>query len=187
MYVWGGKKGWSDEGEIARDSRGSRGTHLAATDKEDRLTRHVGHGERRSYLVVLRGETRDEREVSEGRHPAASRQGGLTMVSNFVKIIPSTPLCSAPAVADEKSRRLRSNFESWSTASFPTSASPTKTILSGVLTVTSLDSARISGSLSCIRPAVSIRTTSNACSLAERRPMRGRVSLAQMGGRMAAG
>lgn len=54
------------------------------------------------------------------------------MVSNFVKIIPSIPLRFW-----EKSRSDWSNLDSWSTASLPTRASPTKTILSGLLTVTS--------------------------------------------------
>ena len=57
------------------------------------------------------------------------------MVSNFVRIIPSIPLFLCPA--PEKSFRERSNLVNWSTASLPTSASPTNTILSGLLTVTS--------------------------------------------------
>lgn len=70
-----------------------------------------------------------------------------SIVSNLVKIIPSTPLPSPlPLVAPEpaplppraeKSRKDRLNLVSWSTASFPTSASPTKMILSGWLTAMS--------------------------------------------------
>mmetsp|Transcript_30705 Transcript_30705/g.63501 ORF Transcript_30705/g.63501 Transcript_30705/m.63501 type:complete len:225 (-) Transcript_30705:439-1113(-) len=45
--------------------------------------------------------------------------------------------------------------------SLPTSASPTNNTRSGEFRFTSLESARISGSLSCMRPAVSTNTTSN--------------------------
>lgn len=111
-------------------------------------------------------------------------------MSNLVKIIPSIPLAlplvPAPLEAEDvKSRSDRSNLDNWSTASLPTSASPTKMTLSGLLTATSCDRrqtrgaektaeahtlarARINGSLSCIRPAVSTRTTSYAFSLAVR-------------------
>lgn len=66
----------------------------------------------------------------------------LTIVSNLVKIIPSIPLALplAPApleAEDVKSRRDLSNLDSWSTASFPTRASPTKMTLSGLFTATS--------------------------------------------------
>lgn len=57
-------------------------------------------------------------------------------VSHFVTSIPSMPRSFPPEDA-EKSRSARSNLVSWSTASLPTSASPTKMILSGVLTATS--------------------------------------------------
>lgn len=65
--------------------------------------------------------------------------GGLTIVSNFVNMIPSIPLflCAPPIPALEKSFKARSNLVNWSTASFPTSASPTNRILSGLFTVTS--------------------------------------------------
>lgn len=71
------------------------------------------------------------------------------------------------------------NRVTWSTASLPTSASPTKSTCqrqplslsllvqnvygtkSGRLTATSLAKARISGALSCMRPAVSTSTTSS--------------------------
>lgn len=57
-------------------------------------------------------------------------------------------------------QRTRSNIDSWSMPSLPTSASPTKRTRSGSLLDTSLASARISGSLFCMRPAVSISTQS---------------------------
>jgi hypothetical protein len=104
-------------------------------------------------------------------------------VSHLVTSIPSMP--RPEPEAEEKSRSARSNLVNWSTASLPTRASPTKMILSGLFTATSctqrvrnqfvqntrgrkitLARARISGSLSCIRPAVSIRTTSKSFSLA---------------------
>ena len=61
------------------------------------------------------------------------------MVSNLVSMIPSIPRFRwvPPLPAPEKSLRARSNLVSWSTASFPTRASPTKMILSGLLTETS--------------------------------------------------
>ena len=57
-----------------------------------------------------------------------------SIVSNLVNIIPSIclGLCSP-----EKSFNAWLNFVSWSTASLPTSASPTNIILSGSFTVTS--------------------------------------------------
>uniref|UniRef100_A0A6B0TWN5 Putative secreted protein n=1 Tax=Ixodes ricinus TaxID=34613 RepID=A0A6B0TWN5_IXORI len=60
----------------------------------------------------------------------------------------------------EWSARAWLNLTSWSTASLPTRASPTNSTRSGLFTVISLARARIRGSLSCIRPAVSMRTTS---------------------------
>lgn len=54
------------------------------------------------------------------------------------------------------------DLTSWSTASFPTRASPTNRTRSGMFTAISLASAVIKGALSCIRPAVSTSTTSNA-------------------------
>lgn len=60
--------------------------------------------------------------------------------THLVRIIPSIPLGLLPP---EKSRRDRLNFVSWSTASFPTSASPTKTILSGLLTETSCEGCEV--------------------------------------------
>ena len=55
-------------------------------------------------------------------------------VSHFVTNIPSIPrpLPTTPET-EEKSRNARSNLVNWSTASLPTSASPTKMILSGLL------------------------------------------------------
>jgi len=106
-------------------------------------------------------------------------------VSHFVTSIPSIPLpFPGPPATVLKSLRDRSNLVSWSTASFPTRASPTNTILSGLLVETSystesenvnnedkrfmftLARARMRGSLSCILPAVSINTTSYPLSLA---------------------
>lgn len=57
--------------------------------------------------------------------------------------------------------RMR-GLTSWSTASFPTRASPTNRTRSGMLTAISLASAVMRGALSCIRPAVSTSTTSKA-------------------------
>lgn len=54
------------------------------------------------------------------------------------------------------------SLTSWSTASFPTRASPTNSTRSGMLTAISLARAVIKGALSCIRPAVSTSTTSKA-------------------------
>jgi len=58
-------------------------------------------------------------------------------VSHFVTNIPSIPRPLLTPEAEEKSRNARSNLVSWSTASFPTSASPTKMILSGLFVETS--------------------------------------------------
>lgn len=54
------------------------------------------------------------------------------------------------------------SLTSWSTASLPTRASPTNSTRSGMLTAMSLARAVIRGALSCILPAVSTSTTSNA-------------------------
>ena len=69
--------------------------------------------------------------VREGYPPTLS-----STVSHLVTSMPSMPR-SCPPEAAEKSRRARSNFVNWSTASFPTNASPTKMILSGVFVATS--------------------------------------------------
>ncbi|KRZ44954.1 hypothetical protein T4C_7402 [Trichinella pseudospiralis] len=81
-----------------------------------------------------------------------------SIVSNLVSIIPSMGV-SCWSVAAQSIKALL-NFCSWSTASLPTNASPTNSTKSGSLTRISLPRARINGSLSCIRPAVSTNTTS---------------------------
>lgn len=127
------------------------GIRLSATYKQDRLSRHVRHGKCSSDLVILgvsaafhlveienSGWRRWRRSMIMGKDDSGD-SGGLTMVSNFVNMIPSIPLflCAPPIPALEKSFKARSNFVNWSTASFPTSASPTNKILSGLFTVTS--------------------------------------------------
>mmetsp|Transcript_9795 Transcript_9795/g.23815 ORF Transcript_9795/g.23815 Transcript_9795/m.23815 type:complete len:266 (+) Transcript_9795:463-1260(+) len=79
------------------------------------------------------------------------------MVSNLVSMMPSMSRGSRPA-ANSDSERLKPR--TWSTASLPASASPTKRTRSGWLRLTSLERARMRGSLSCMRPAVSTMTTS---------------------------
>ena len=86
---------------------------LSTADEQDRLTRNVRHGQCRADLVVL---PRPPGAIS--RQPVIvpeSRSGPfvkLTIVSNFVKIIPSIPLALplTPNAAAEKSLRLRSNL-----------------------------------------------------------------------------
>ena len=84
-----------------------------------------------------------------------------SMVSNLDSTMPSMSLVRR-ALALRSARRSL-NLESWSTASLPTKASPTKSVRSGSFMLMSLDSARMSGSLSCIRPAVSTSTASHPC------------------------
>ena len=55
-----------------------------------------------------------------------------SIVSNFVRTIPSIRWGD---VEDEKSANAWLNLTSWSTASFPTKASPTKRTRSGSLTL----------------------------------------------------
>lgn len=116
-----------------------------------------------------------------------------SMVSNLVRTMPSMRW---GFVDSEKSARDWLNLASWSTASFPTRASPTNKTRSGSFTFISwkkrlrspnlytnvivfrgnwniilviqytLASSLIRGSLSCMRPAVSTRTTSIFCSRA---------------------
>mmetsp|Transcript_2938 Transcript_2938/g.7275 ORF Transcript_2938/g.7275 Transcript_2938/m.7275 type:complete len:318 (-) Transcript_2938:76-1029(-) len=80
------------------------------------------------------------------------------MVSNLVSMMPSIRRGSPVPYAVSLSAWL--NFVTWSIESFPTSASPTNSTKSGLLRLTSLESARMRGSLSCMRPAVSTSTTS---------------------------
>lgn len=113
---------------------------LAGSDEIDGLAGHVGHRERRADLRETRGISKVRKAVKEDVGRTLS-----SIVSNLVRIIPSTPLPSpaaAPALLltpaePEKSRKARLNLVSWSTASFPTRASPTKMILSGWLTAMS--------------------------------------------------
>lgn len=63
-------------------------------------------------------------------------------VSHFVTSMPSMPR-SWPPEAEEKSLKARSNLVSWSTASFPTNASPTKMILSGLFVATNYGESKI--------------------------------------------
>mmetsp|Transcript_13203 Transcript_13203/g.40747 ORF Transcript_13203/g.40747 Transcript_13203/m.40747 type:complete len:252 (+) Transcript_13203:1059-1814(+) len=81
-----------------------------------------------------------------------------SIVSNFVSTSPSIWRPSG-----QNCDRLLLNMLSWSMPSLPTSASPTKSTRSGELTVTSFASSRISLSLFCMRPAVSMRTQSRFC------------------------
>ena len=80
-----------------------------------------------------------------------------SIVSNLVRIMPSI---SRGLVVLEWSAKAWLNLVNWSTASLPTRASPTKSTRSGWFTLISLAKARISGSLSCMRPAVSTRQAS---------------------------
>mmetsp|Transcript_36322 Transcript_36322/g.73299 ORF Transcript_36322/g.73299 Transcript_36322/m.73299 type:complete len:297 (-) Transcript_36322:231-1121(-) len=81
-----------------------------------------------------------------------------SMVSNFVSMMPSMSRGCPLPYAVSFSAWL--NLVTWSMESLPTSASPTNSTRSGLLRFTSLERARMSGSLSCILPAVSTRTTS---------------------------
>lgn len=67
-------------------------------------------------------------------------------VSHLVTTMPSIPRSCTPDAA-EKSRSARSNFVSWSTASLPTSASPTKRILSGLFVATSYEAGDTTNSM----------------------------------------
>mmetsp|Transcript_13938 Transcript_13938/g.30238 ORF Transcript_13938/g.30238 Transcript_13938/m.30238 type:complete len:216 (-) Transcript_13938:1064-1711(-) len=80
-----------------------------------------------------------------------------SIVSNFVRIMPSM---ARGFLTVAWSTRALLNLVSWSTLSLPTNASPTKSTLSGALRFTSLANSRIRTSLSCMRPAVSTKTTS---------------------------
>lgn len=129
---------------------------LARADEVDGLAGHVSHRERGADLRVgVDSSVSDRAPAQETRldlqqpSSAVGRKDEYprtlsSIVSNLVRIIPSTPrplpgpLAPPAAPAEpEKSRSERLNFVSWSTASLPTSASPTKMILSGWLTAMS--------------------------------------------------
>ena len=78
-------------------------------------------------------------------------------VSNFERRIASISGLKL-SVASSTSALL--NFVIWSTASFPTRASPIKTTKFGLLSLTSLANSFMRGVLSCILPAVSTSTAS---------------------------
>jgi hypothetical protein len=108
------------------------GVCLTSTNEDDRLASDIGHAKRCSNLQKVL--------VSESnRNTAVPLLASLTlssMMSIFVKIIPSIPLAFA-LLTPEKSFKDRLNLVSWSTASLPVTASPTKKILSGWFTETS--------------------------------------------------
>jgi len=104
-------------------------TNLATSDKNNWLARYICHRKCRTNLGT-----------NVRYHCITAERQSRTLsstVSHLVTSIPSIPRPLPEPDADEKSRRARSNLVSWSTASLPTRASPTKIILSGLLVATS--------------------------------------------------
>ena len=118
-------------------------SYLSASDKDDGLSSDICHGQRGADLqqqstMIISGFQKIDPHRSMYRDNMYYRimRTLSSTVSHFVTSMPSIPR-SCPPDAAEKSRSARSNFVSWSTASFPTNASPTKMILSGLFVATS--------------------------------------------------